>query len=412
MQILIRGAKLIDGTGAAPLERGAVLVEEGEIRGIGRDEEVTCPPEAEVIVASGWTVMPGLIDAHVHLRTPTVKDRLAYEVKTPPALKAFYIADNARRTLEAGFTTLRDAGSSVECIAVKRAIELGLIVGPRLITSGVVTMTAGHADPAMGRANWPIRPEDTADGVDEVRKRVREHVRSGFDWIKITTTGGVLSEGDESWWRNYTLEEIKAITDEAHALGRRVAAHAHGREGIKSAILGGVDTIEHGIHLDAELLEMMIERKLFLVPTMTIGRAFQERAQEVGLSEDAIRKGNAVMEVVMENMARAHRAGVRIAMGTDCSGNLARAGENAWELELMVEIGMSSMEAIVAATGDAAQALGLGEVTGTLEVGKKADLILVESDPLKDIRILRQREQILLVLKEGEIVADQRRKTG
>lgn len=411
MSTLIK-ARLIDGTGAAPLEKGAVLVERGEIVATGREEEITCPPEAEVIVAPGQTVMPGLIDAHVHLCIPAVKDRLAYEVKTPPALKAFYIADNARQTLEAGLTTLRDAGSSVECIAVKRAIELGLIVGPRLLTSGIVTMTAGHADPAMGKANWLIRPEDTADGVDEVRKRVREHVRSGFDWIKITTTGGVLSEGDESWWRNYTLGEIKAITDETHALGRQVAAHAHGREGIKNAILGGVDTIEHGIYLDDELLEMMVERGLFLVPTMTIGRAFQERAQEAGLSKGAIRKGNAVMEAVMENMARAHRVGVRLAMGTDCSGNLARAGENAWELELMVEIGMSPMEAIVASTGNAAQAIGLGEETGTLEVGKVADLILVDGDPLKDIGVLRQKERILLVMKGGEIVMDRSRKAG
>ena len=412
MSTLIKGARLIDGTGAAPLERGTLLIEGEEIVGIGREGEIACPPEAEAIVASDWTVMPGLIDTHVHLRTPAVKDRLAYEIKTPPALKAFYIADNARRTLGAGFTTLRDAGSSVECVAVKRAIELGLIVGPRLLASGVVTMTAGHGDRAMGRPNWPIRPEDTADGVDEVRKRVREHVRSGFDWIKITTTGGVLSEGDESWWRNYTLEEIQAITDEAHALGRRVAAHAHGKEGIKNAILGGVDTIEHGIYLDYELLEMMVERGLFLVPTMTIGRAFQERAQDAGLSEAAIRKGNAVMEVVMENMARAHRAGVKIALGTDCSGNLARAGENAWELELMVEIGMSPMEAIVASTGNAAQAIGLGEVTGTLEVGKKADLILVVGDPLEDIGILRQKERVRLVMKEGEIVVDRRAEGG
>jgi len=412
--ILIKGVKLIDGTGAAPIERGAVLVDGEEIVAVGREEEVACPPEAEVMAdaqcptAPGWTVMPGLIDAHVHLRTPAGKDRLAYEVKTPTALKAFYIADNARRTLKAGFTTLRDAGSSMECIAVKQAIELGLIIGPRLLTSGVVTMTAGHADPAMGRANWHIRPEDTADGADEVRKRVREHVRSGFDWIKITATGGVLSEGDESWWRNYTLEEIKAITDEAHALGRRVATHAHGQEGIKNAILGGVDTIEHGIYLDDEILEMMVEKGLFLVPTMTIGRAFEERAQEAGLPEGAIRKGMAVMEVVMENMARAHRAGVRIAMGTDCSGSLAQAGENAWELELMVEIGMSPMEAIVASTGNAAQAIGLGEAVGALEVGKKADLILVEGDPLESIGILRQKERIRLVMKEGKTVVDRR----
>jgi len=416
-RILIKAARLIDGTGAELLNNGAVLIADGRIVDVGPAEAVTCPPGTEVISdtlcsASGWTVMPGLIDAHVHLRTPAGQDRLAYEIETPSALKGFYIADNARRTLEAGFTTLRDMGSGSEAIAVRQAIELGLIVGPRLLASGVVTMTGGHADPAMGRANWPVRPEDTADGVDEVRKRVREHVRSGFDWIKITTTGGVLSQGDESWWRNYTLEEIRAITDEAHALGRRVAAHCHGREGIRNAILGGVDTIEHGIYLDDELLEMMVTRELFLVPTMTIGRAFQERAQQVGLSAEAIRKGNAVMEAVMENMSRAYQAGVKMALGTDCSGTLAQAGENAWEMELMVEIGMPPLEAIIAATRDAAQAIGLGEVTGTLEVGKKADLILVEGDPLKRIEILRQKDRIRLVMKEGTVVVDRRKGVG
>jgi len=408
VSVVIKDVRLIDGTGATPLEHASVLVRDDEIVAIGSSNHMVCPRGSVEIHGAGCTVMPGLIDVHVHLHTPAVKDRLAYEVKTSPMLKAFYVADNARRTLDAGFTTVRDAGGGMECLAAKQAIELGLAIGPRLLTSGVVAMTAGHADPAMGLANWPIRPEDTADGVDEVRKRVREHVRSGYDWIKICTTGGVLSAGDESWWRNYTLDEIKAITDEAHALGRRVASHAHGREGIVNAIVGGVDTVEHGIYLDDEILEMMIERDVYLVPTMTIGQAFRERATEVGLSEEAIRKGNAVMDVVMANMARAHQAGVKMVLGTDCSGNLARAGENAWELELMVQIGMTPMEAIMAATGEAARAIGLGEITGTLEVGKKADLILVHGDPLQDISVLRDKESIVLVMKEGKVMVDRR----
>ncbi|NPV10097.1 MAG: amidohydrolase family protein [Anaerolineae bacterium] len=408
MSLLIRGARLIDGTGVEPVEDAAVLVDDGAIASVGPSTQVAAPPAAEVIEAGGLTIMPGLIDAHVHLRTPAGQERLAYEVKTSSELKAFYAADNARRALEAGFTTLRDAGSGPEVLAARQAVDLGLVIGPRILTAGMVTMTAGHADPAMGRPGWPVRPEDTADGVDEVRKRVRQHVRSGHDWIKICTSGGVLSAGDESWWRNYTPDEVRAITDEAHALGRRVASHAHGREGILNAIQCGVDTIEHGIYLDDEILELMVAKRLFLIPTMTIGRAFQERAQEAGLSEEAVRKGNAVMEVVMTNMARAHRAGVRMALGTDCSGSLAPMGENAWELPLMVEIGMTPMEAILAATRDAAEAIGLGQATGTLEPGKQADLILVDGDPLEDISVLRERERIKLVLRQGRILVDRR----
>lgn len=408
MTVFIGGGRLIDGTGVEPVEDAAVLVDDGAIAAVGRSAQVVAPTETEVIEAAGLTIMPGLIDAHVHLRTPAGQERLAYEVKTSPELKAFYAADNARRALEAGFTTLRDAGSGPEVLAARQAVDLGLVVGPRILTAGIVTMTAGHADPAMGRPGWPVRPEDTADGVDEVRKRVRQHVRSGHDWIKICTSGGVLSAGDESWWRNYTPDEVRAITDEAHALGRRVASHAHGREGILNAIQCGVDTIEHGIYLDDEILELMVARRLFLIPTMTIGRAFQERAEEAGLSEEAVRKGNAVMEVVMTNMARAHRAGVRMALGTDCSGSLARMGENAWELPLMVEIGMTPMEAILAATRDAAEAIGLGQATGTLEPGKQADVILVDGDPLEDISVLRERERIKLVVRQGRILVDRR----
>jgi imidazolonepropionase-like amidohydrolase len=408
MSIALKGANLIDGRGGKPLEEVIILIEGDKINSILPESQIDLDPNVEIIEVRGKTVMPGLIDAHVHLEIPAVSDRLTYLIKTPPALVAFYAAHNARITLEAGFTTLRDAGGPAVLVSLRDAIKLGLVSGPRLLTSGVISMTAGHGDAAMGKAHWPASLQATADGVDEVRKRVREHVRTGFDWIKIFTSGGVLSEGDESWWRNYTLEEINAITDEAHALGKRVAAHAHGTEGIKNAIKGGVDTIEHGIYLDEEVLEMMLEKQLFLVATMTIGRAFLNRAGEAGLPDLAIRKGHMVMEVVMENMAKAYAAGVRIALGTDCSGNLARAGENAMELELMTEIGMSPMEAIVAATKNAAEAIGLGDTIGTLELGKKADLIVVDGDPLKDIQILQDKEKILMVIKEGRILVDRR----
>lgn len=408
MSTLIRDVRLIDGMGAPPVEASAILVgDDGNIATVGSVDNVA-DPDATVIEGHGRTAIPGLIDAHVHLGTPPGQDRLKFEIETPAALKPFWVVANARPALDAGFTTLRDMGSSAEIFAAKRAIDLGLSVGPRILSAGLVSMTAGHSDHAMGRPNMPVEPDSTADGVDEVRKRVRQHVRTGHDWIKICTSGGVLSAGDESWWRNYTLDEIKAITDEAHALGRQVASHAHGRLGIENAILGGVDTIEHGIYLDDELIEMMIERGIYLSPTMTIGAAFRERAPKSGLSEEAIRKGNRVMEVVMTNMARAYTAGVRMMLGTDCTGTIARVGENAWEMELMVEIGMSPMEAIVASTQTAAQGIGLGDVTGTLEAGKKADIILVEGDPLQDIGILRKQENIVLVMKEGEIVVDRR----
>jgi len=409
MTIALKGANLIDGRGGEPLEEVAIMIEGDEIISILPESQIELGRDVELIEARGKTVMPGLIDTHVHLEMPAGSDRLTYLIKTAPALVAFYAAQNARITLEAGFTTLRDAGGPTELVSLRTAIELGLVTGPRLQTSGMISMTGGHGDQAMGKAYWPARLRATADGVDEVRKRVREHVRTGFDWIKIFTSGGVLSEGDESWWRNYTLEEITAITDEAHALGKRVAAHAHGTEGIKNAIKGGVDTIEHGIYLDEEAVEMMVQEQLFLVPTMTIGRAFLERAGERGLQDFALRKGRMVVDVVMDNMAKAYAAGVRMALGTDCDGNLARPGENAMELELMTEIGMSPMEAIVAATKNAAEALGLGDAVGTVEHGKKADLILVDGDPLEDIRILQEKEKILLVMKGGQILVDRRR---
>ncbi|MCC7487099.1 MAG: amidohydrolase family protein [Burkholderiales bacterium] len=398
---LLRAARVIDGKSDLPLQNHSVLVRGDRIGGIfsGGKE----PPADTVIDCTGMTVLPGLIDAHVHLAFRSVPDRLRYQVTASPMLKAFYAAKHAKLTLDAGFTTVRTMGGE-ECMAVKQAIEAGVIEGPRLLVSGIVDMTCGHIDlirhPALPRA-----PEDTADGVWEVRKRVRQHVRNGADFIKICTSGGVTSAIDEPDWRNYTLEEIMAITDEAHAIGRRVAAHAHGNLGIKNAVRGGVDTIEHGIFLDEEAIDMMLKAGSYLVPTLTVGHAEMVRGRESGLSEHALEKAHRVHPIRLRSVRMACDAGVKIVCGTD-TASIALHGENAKELELLMQDGgLTAMQAIRAATSMAAEAIAMSDRIGTIEPGKYADLLVIDGDPLSDIRVFQDRGRIKAVYKGGKIIA-------
>ena len=400
MTMLLYAARVIDGKSDRVLLNHSVLVEGEKIAGVfpaGKE-----PAADEKIDCAGQTVMPGLIDTHVHLAFRSVPDRLRYQVTTSPMLKAFYAADNARMTLQAGFTTLRTMGGE-ECMAVKQAIEAGLVEGPRLLVSGIVDMTAGHLD-LMRHPSLPRMPEDTADGVWEVRRRVRQHARNGADFIKICTSGGVVSEVDEVDWRNYTLEEIMAITDEAHALKKRVAAHAQGNLGIKNAIRGGVDTIEHGIYLDDEAIEMMLKAGCYLVPTLTVSDAEMTRGKEAGISARSLEKAHRVHPIRLESARRAHQAGVKIVCGTD-TASIALHGRNAKELELLVrEAGLSPMQAIQSATSLAAEALGIQGKVGTVEAGKLADLLVVEGDPGSDVRILQDPQKIKKVYKNGKLV--------
>lgn len=403
------GGRLIDGTGRTPIEKSAVLIEGPKIVGVGKRGSIQIPPDAKVIDVSGKTVMPGLIDCHVHLAGISTDEKInmqLWNLKTPPALKLLHAVVNAQKALDSGITTLRNMARDENEVSLRDAFDQGVMVGPRIVTTaGGVGMTASHGD-MFTPPIIPRRPGDTADGPDECRKAVRERVRWGADFIKISTTGGVMSEGDESWWRNYSLSEIEAITDEAHALGRKVAAHAQGTEGIKNAIRGGIDTIEHGCYLDGEAIQMMVDRGTILVPTLAIVYEIVTRGEELGIPEYGMRKAKLVFEAHVESVKNAYKGGVRIATGTDTSGRVVRFGNHAVELELLCKCGMSPMEAIVAATKTASEALGRQDKYGTLETGKLADMLVVDGNPLKDVRVLQDKDRVGMVMKNGEVVVN------
>lgn len=398
---------MIDGTGEEPLDDSAVLIQDSRIKYVGRRDKVDVPSEAEITDLSGKTIMPGLIDAHVHLGSESMGRLInpAYwNIVTPTTLKILHALRNAQLTLEAGFTSVRNVVLEQDPwdVSLKQAIELGIARGPRIVASGgLVSMTAGHLDLYIP-GNIPREPDRTADGPDQVRRAVRERVRAGADFIKICTSGGVLSLGDRPDWRNHTLEEVEAICDEAHALKRRVMAHAEGRTGVKNALKGGVDTLEHGYFIDDEDCEVMKSKNIILVPTLGISRNIMERGEELGVSKEGVEKLRGFEDTHLKSVMRAHRSDVKIALGTDALATIFSHGENAFELECLVDVGLSPMEAIVAGTRNAAEAIGLERDVGTIEEDKQADIIVVDGNPLKDVRILQDKENIRLVIRNGQ----------
>ncbi len=397
------GGTVIDGTGAAP--RTAAVVIDGErIASVG----AAVPEGARRVDVSGRTVMPGLIDAHVHLLSYAGEGRRdvhMWSVATFAEEQLLHGAANARKALLAGFTTVRDMAGGRAEISLKHALDEFVLDGARVVAAGFVGMTGGHGDlfapPAVER-----RPYAVADGIDECRRAVRRHARDGADLIKICTSGGVLSLGDKNEWRNYTDDETRAIVDEAHALAMRVSAHAHTRDGIAQALDAGVDSIEHGSRLDAELARRMAASGTRLCPTLAIHEQIRLHGKERGVPPASLAKAEALHAGRLAGARLAKEAGVRIFAGTD-SSNVLPFGLHAWELELLHdEIGLTAMEAIVAATRDAAEAVGLGDRTGTLEPGKWADLLIVDGDPLGDLAVLRDQARIRSVYREGRLLVD------
>ena len=402
------GARLIDGAGRPPLPDAVVLVDGPEIAAVGTALSVSIPDDVPRLDLAGRTLMPGLIDGHVHLRSNAAdrrQDVHLWNVLTFVEEQAIHAAGNAVRALGAGVTTVRDmAGGRLE-VSVRHAMDDFVLPGARVVASGFVGMTAGHGDmfvpPIVERRMWP-----TADGPDAGRRLVREYARDGVDFIKICTSGGVLSIGDRSEWRNFTDEETRAIVDEAHALGKRVAAHAHSASGIWQALDAGVDTLEHGSLLDDELIEMLLRQNTWLCPTMAISEYLVSEGASRGVPPASLAKARDMHGAHIESMRRAYRAGVRMFMGTDSCNTMA-FGRHAWELELMRrDIGMTPMEAIVAATSSAADALDLGGVTGTVQPGGRADLIVVDGDPLDDLSLLQDPGRIHGVFRDGRLLVD------
>jgi imidazolonepropionase-like amidohydrolase len=402
MTTVITGATLIDGTGADPVRNASVIVEGERIVAVGAG--IDAPRDAEVIDAAGMTIMPGMIDCHVHLTSNA--DSLQERMLTPYSLQIAQALKNAELTLDCGFTTVRDAGGTPR--GVKMAIERGMFPGPRLrIAVSALSQTGGHGDSmmpsgAITRIGDPEHPNWVVDGVEEVRKATREILRAGADQIKVHTSGGVMSPNDEPGATGFSPDEIAVIVYEARAAGKTVMAHAQAAQGIRNAVLGGIASIEHGIYLEDDVIEEMKRRGTYLVATLVAPLWVIRRAERNpgSVPPYALRKAEEVKEAHLASFVRAYRAGVPIAMGTDTG--VGPHGSNAEELAVMVEAGMTPMEAIVATTRTAAECSRVGNSVGTLETGKYADLLLVDGDPLADVAILQNREKLALIMKGGQ----------
>ncbi|MDP9281377.1 MAG: amidohydrolase family protein [Chloroflexota bacterium] len=388
--VLISAGVLIDGSGSAPLRPGAVLIEGDRIRAVGG--RIDAPAGAERIDAPDATITPGLIDCHVHLSDAGLADASVQD-RDPAGLRVLRMADHARRTLMAGFTTVRDAGGRDHLeFALRRAAQEGLIRTPRLVLAGkIVSMTTA------GAASWPGMYRQ-ADGVSEVVKAVREQVAAGADVIKLMATGAVLSPGHERpTSAQFTREELTAAVETAHAMGLRVAAHAHGIDGIARAVEAGVDTIEHGTHLheDAGVAKEMAARGVFLIPTLKALARIAD-PEGPGVPEEMRAKAQDRRSDRDRTFRLALEVGVPIAMGTDAATPFNRHGENAEELELMVSLGMSPLAAIAAASSIAAHALGRDDV-GVLAPGKLADVVVWDGTPDEDIRALQRVPRVVFL---------------
>lgn len=410
---LIHNGTLIDGNGGEPVTDAAVLIEDNIIRAVGRRQEIELPgAEATEIDAGGGTILPGFIDTHVHLMLEGID--LIRIMTTPFSFNFYKAIDNMRRTLWAGVTSVRDAGGADA--GLKQAVEQGLVMGPRMqISITVLTITGGHGDQWMRSGIeffllpvYPGNPDGRCDGPEEVRKKVREVLRAGADIIKVCSTGGVLSPTDHPDYTQFTPEELGIMVQEAaYRRGVKVMAHAQGTEGIKNAVRAGIHSIEHGIYLDDEAIELMLENGTYLVPTLLAPVGVLEAGEATGtMPEWGVRKAREAVLAHRESIAKAYAAGVKIAMGTDCA--VTPHGTNLRELGLMCDIGMSPMDVLLASTKVAAECLGWEALVGTVEANKLADIVVSRTDPLRDIHSLQDTDNIVLVMKDGQVVKDTR----
>ena len=397
--MLFTNARLIDGCGMQR-EAAWLLVEDGRISAVGHAGEPLPaaarhgPPEVHDL--SGCSLLPGLIDAHVHLTADGSPDLAAQMVRDPPGIAALKMANNARATLRAGFTTVRDLGGRGHVnLHVRDALRNGIVLGTSVLSAGhVICMTGGHGH-FMGLES---------DGVEAVRRSVRGELKAGVDVVKFISTGGVLTRGVDPSSYQLNLDEIIAGVEEAHKAGRKTATHAQGTTGIEFAVRAGIDSIEHGYYLTPGIVEEMVKRGTFLVLTITSLTNIIEPGEAGGIPAWAVEKARRVMESAQKSHAMARACGVKIAMGTDAGTPYNLHGNNAEELEQMAKAGFSPMEAIVAATGSAADLLGLNDRVGTLSPGKQADLLVVRGNPLQDISLLRRRECLAAVYQAGVLV--------
>ncbi len=400
----IQCGRLIDGI-ANTAQTQVTIVVDGNIISAIQPGYTKGGAGDKLINLQNKTVMPGLIDCHVHLESQGSKNSLLEGFTLTDADIAYQASVYAKRTLMAGFTTVRDLGGSGVNISLRKAIARGQVDGPRIITAGrAISASGGHMDNSVGfrddAFNHKMGPDDgVADGRDELIKAVRLQIKRGSDVIKIASTGGVLDLSENGSGAEFNIDEIKAVVETAKDYGIKVACHAHGAEGIRRAILAGVASIEHGTFMNEEDMELAKKYGTYYVPTIIAGKSVADSAQIKGFFPPTIaRKAMEVGPQIQQTFAKAYKAGVKIAFGTD-AGVYAH-GKNAMEFQYMVEAGMPPMEAIKAATTSAADLLGITEKTGSITKGKMADIIAVDGNPLEDIKVMRN---VSFVMKEGRI---------
>ncbi len=395
---LIRAGHMIDVKTGKTLDAQTIIVVGRTIQSIAPSASVAAGPGDAVIDLGSMTVLPGLIDAHTHLTMDTNFDPY-HELTMTDARSAITGVVNARTTLMAGITTVRNVGDTQDYVDVdlRDSIDSGLVIGPHMQVSGpLIGITGGHCDDNLLPYKYHATYGGVADGIAEVQHKVRENIKYGADLIKICATGGVLSKGDDPQASQFTLEEMQAIVADAHRLGRKVAAHAHGGQGILWAAEAGVDSIEHGTYIDDKAIAVMKEKGTYLVPTLYLEDWIQQNGH---LPAFAQKKMEEVSLVAKKNIKHALDSGVKIAMGTDAA--VYPHGLNAHELDVYVnQLGMTPIAALQTATVNAADLMGWSAKTGSLEPGKWADVIAVDGDPLKDIRLL---QDVKFVMKAGRV---------
>lgn len=399
---IFKNATLINGTGSKPIERGILVVEDQHIVFAGSSErwkEAEGKSYVEIDLA-GKFILPGLIDCHVHIACECFPDSV---LNGPLGWTTLVMLRHAQNTLAAGITTIRDVGGRHHLeFSLRKAVEAGLFAAPRMSLAGKLLSITSTGN------EWYEGMYREADGVDEVRKAAREQLKAGADLIKVLATGAVLAPGEKPGAAQFEMEEIRAAVVEAAKVGKIVAAHAHGIDGIRNAVEAGAKTIEHGTYLnqDPRVMESMAKEGIFLVPTLKAGFDVIY-GDKPDIPDWIMEKSKETQEDAMLSLRRAHEMGVPIAMGTDAATPYNFHGENAMELEYMSQAGMSAMDCIVASTKNAARALGWENKVGTLEAGKLADLIVVNQNPLENLKSLADRKNIEHVMQGGKFVARQ-----
>ncbi len=401
---IIHAGRLIDGRNDALQTEMSIVIEDGKVAKVAKG---FLPPGDgdKLIDLREFTVLPGLMDMHTHLMSQHSKDSYTEKFFMEESDYALRSTMYARATLMAGFTTVRDLGDNgINSVSLRKAINEGWIMGPRIFTAGKsLATTGGHADPTNGlkgdyrRDAGPV--EGVINGADDARKAVRQRYKDGSDLIKLTATGGVLSLAASGQNPQFTDEELKAIVETAKDYNMAVAVHAHGAEGMKRAVLAGVDSIEHGTYMTDEIMDLMKQRGTYWVPTNMAGEWVAKKSEEPGYFPEIVRpKAAAIGPAIRQTFTKAYKAGVKIAFGTD--SGVSPHGENAHEFELMVQGGMPAMKAIQSATLEGAKLLRVEDRLGTLEATKLADVIAVKGNPLTEIKAMHD---VVFVMKEGEV---------